>query len=380
MQITFNLDYYFKKTNVYYALFDGLFTLSNIEKESILNELGIIPSSYRSQRANYNVKNKNNIKILLDYFKYKQINSEEQCRYEILITKIYYYCYYKQLGKLEILLNEIIEEATDQTTLKPMLTLFKVFIYSNLEYSIIKAKENISDDLEYLAAFYNKKYFIDDFEFIYLLMMYHFDVFDFSVDVLIDNLSLQYPKLLWLYSFIKASKAYINKNDIVALVNYEIALTEFRNSNNFTRYIITASNVSYLYNISEEYSSCLKLCSSILENILCDDEGSKRSQMLLMNYLFANLMLERYNEIIDFISILVFDYNSLNYISAIICLIVCKKVDNEELSLKIRQLYNDHESFQIFIRYVETKDSEVLDSLINTPYLNKIKKIAKTCF
>ena len=105
MQVTFNLDYYFKKTHVYYALFDGLFNKIEKDKLTVLKELGIGSSSYRNQRAMENVSNKSNISLLLDYFQYKMNYPEDQQKYEILLTKIYYCCYYKQLTKIKTLLK-----------------------------------------------------------------------------------------------------------------------------------------------------------------------------------------------------------------------------------------------------------------------------------
>lgn len=380
MQVTFNLDYYFKKTYVYYALFDGLFTLSDVEKETVLNELGVVPSSYRSQRSNDNVKNKNNINLLLEHFGYKMNYPLIESKYEILITKIYYYCYYKQVDKLNTLLTEIVEEVNYNTPLKPLLSLFKVFIYSNLEYSIIEAKQLLNDDLKYLAAFYNKRYFVDEYEFIYLILMDYYDVFDFSLEVKKDNLSLKYPKLLWLYYFTKASKAYTNANDVEALINYELVLNEFIKSNNLERYFVTVNNLSYLYNLLGEYTACLNVCSSTVEYIFCNDADSKRSQVLLMNYLFANLMLEKYKEITDFISILVFDFKSLNYISTFVCLIAAMKTNNNDLFSKIKRMHSDTKEVQIFTKSIENKDLKLLDEIRNTPYFKQIKKLLHTFF
>ena len=307
MQVTFNLDYYFKRTNVYYALFDGLFNSLEKDKLTILEELGIGSSSYRNQRATANVSNKSNILLLLDFFGYEMNNSlEKQEKYEILLTKIDYSCYYKQLNKIETLLKELEPELSKNTPMKPLLCLFRAFLISNLEYQYSIAKEILDSDLKYLSYFYNKNYFVNEFEFIYLILMNYYDVFTFSIDTLTDNLSLKYPKYLWLYYFTKASKAYKNKNDAVALVNYELAANEFRKNNNFERFLMAVTNASGIYNILGEYTSCLNLCSPCVEYIFCTDGNLLRCKKILMHYLFANLMLKRYKEIIDFISILVF--------------------------------------------------------------------------
>ena len=132
MYFKLSLDYYFNTTSIYYSFFDGLFSMLDIDKDSALKSLNIVPSSYRNQRSNLSVKNKSNIMALLDSFEYSDINKSMQEEYECLINKVYYSCYYRQSQKLKLLLACIDEKITENNILKPLLCLFKVFIVSNL--------------------------------------------------------------------------------------------------------------------------------------------------------------------------------------------------------------------------------------------------------
>lgn len=82
------------------------------EKQKILLSLNIRPGTYRSQRLKVKTK-KEYINILLSYFGYKDICVNEKTECEILLSKIYYCCYYKRIDLLyefiKILDNKIAE-------------------------------------------------------------------------------------------------------------------------------------------------------------------------------------------------------------------------------------------------------------------------------
>ena len=145
----FKLDKYFTQTQIYFNLFDGLFLLEKENKQQILDKLNIPSSSYRTQRLKEKT-NKYNINILLNYFEYNDIEVKSITEYEILISRIYYCCYYKQMDRLLELLNLVNIKLEEHNILRPLLILFRVLIYSNLEYDILYLNEIIKKDIEYL--------------------------------------------------------------------------------------------------------------------------------------------------------------------------------------------------------------------------------------
>ena len=368
----FKLDKYFTQTQIYFNLFDGLFLLEKENKQQILDKLNIPSSSYRTQRLKEKT-NKYNINILLNYFEYIDIEFKSITEYEILISRIYYCCYYKQMDRLLELLNLVNIKLEEHNILRPLLILFRVLIYSNLEYDILYLNEIIKKDIEYLKLFYNKKYFKDELEYLYLIVLFHFDAMDEKDFKYIECLSISYPRLAWLYYFSKASKAYLIRDNITALINYEYVLNTFKETNNLERYLIAATNTAYLYNILGQYHLSYNITSEVIEYIFSEIDAKKRIQNLLVHYLFSNLMLERYDEIITFIEIVIFDYGCLNDLAASICVLAASKVGKLERIYKLMDLTFEDVNFDIIKKYVKIGDKRLLDNLVLYPYIKIIK-------
>ena len=122
-----NLKKYFNETKVYFNFFDGLFLLEKETKQQIFDQLQIPSSSYRTQRLKEKT-NKYYINRLLEYFKYNDIENETIIEYEILLSRIYYCCYYKQKDKLTELLEVLNIKIDKHNIIKPLLILFRVLI------------------------------------------------------------------------------------------------------------------------------------------------------------------------------------------------------------------------------------------------------------
>lgn len=370
----FKLDKYFYETQFYFYFFDGLFSYEIEDKQLILNKLMIIGSSHRTQRNKANTK-KNNVELLLEYFKYNDIKEEEKLSLEILLSQIYYFCYYKQKEKLIDKLELLNVEINKHNVLKPILILFRVLINMNLEYDTINLNNVVKEDIEYLKLFFKKKYFMDELEFLYLIILYNFDHYDEEVLNKLNNLSLLYKRLSWLYFFVKGSKAYINKENVSALTNFTYLLEEFKNKNNLERYFMVVNNVSCLYNLLGEYHLSHNISSEAIEYVFSDIKKDNRLQNILMHYVFSNLMLERYDEIIEFINIIIFDKSYLNPLSTVICLIAVVKVDKLDQFSYLLSMNFDNENYKIIVEYFKTKDKSVLNNLTKYPYYKKIKDI-----
>lgn len=89
----FGLKEIFSNNKIYFRFFDGLFNLTTDEKHKILTELNCNPSTYRSQKLR-GTRNKDMIRVILNYFKYKDFDFSNENRYNIALSKVYY-CYYK---------------------------------------------------------------------------------------------------------------------------------------------------------------------------------------------------------------------------------------------------------------------------------------------
>ena len=210
-------------------------------------------------------------------------------------------------------------------------------------------------------------------EYLYLIVLFHFDAMDEKDFKYIECLSISYPKLAWLYYFSKASKAYLIRDNITALINYEYVLNTFKETNNLERYLIAATNTAYLYNILGQYHLSYNITSEVIEYIFSEIDAKKRIQNLLVHYLFSNLMLERYDEIITFIEIVIFDYGCLNDLAASICVLAASKVGKLERIYKLMDLTFEDVNFDIIKRYVKIGDKRLLDNLVLYPYIKIIK-------
>lgn len=368
----FELDYYFSQTNVYFAFFDGLFLMENDTKNSILDSLGISSSSYRTQRLKENT-NKSNIVKLLDFFDVLDLNIEDKVKYERLISKIYYYYYYKNYDKMSeqlVLINKAIEE---NNILKPVLVLFRVFLIMNLEYGKKQLITAIEKDLNYLKLFYKKNYFINELRFLYLIVLFSFDLGEKDIVGELDNLAIVYKNLSWLYHFTKGSKAYLRSEFAIAFLNYNHILEEFRLTNNMERYFMVTNNLAYIHNIYGEFHLSYNLLHRIVEYVF-GDNYIKHMKNIVMHLFYSLFMLGRYEEIMLFSENIIFDRNILNPISSVICLIVTDKLGNKERFKQILNLNFESQNFKIFKQFFITKDKKVLQKLEDIPYPQGIKE------
>lgn len=364
----FNLDKYLNQTQIYFNFFDGLFSLEEENKQDIFDKLNIPSSSYRTQRLKENTS-KYIVNILLEYFGYNDVTSEKITEYEILLSRIYYCCYFKQKDRLLEQLNLLNIKIEKHNILKPLLILFRVLIYINLEYRDSRTKEIVEKDINYLKLFYNKKYFKDDLEYLYLVILYYFNTVDVKMFKYIDNLSISYPRLSWMYYFSKASKAYLDRDNTTALINYEYVLNEFKLTNNLERYFMAVNNVAYLYNILGQYHLSYNMTSQVIEYVFSEIKSIDRIQNILLHYLFANLMLGRYDEIVNFIDIIIFDYRYLNDLSAVICVVAADKVGKLEHIQELFDMTFEDVNFKIITKYIKSRDKKLLNELVIYPYL-----------
>lgn len=366
----FKLDEYFVETDKYYHFFDSLFSYNKCNKDNILISLNIIPSSYRVERTRSVVKN-NNISILLDYFGYSKISKEMQIKYEALFAKIYYCCYYKSHSSFDFFINELNEFLKEKNVLYPIVVLFKVFLYANMEMDLRDCKVILKDELDYLKSFYDTKYFTEDLQYLYLSMLYFFNCYSSkNADILnkIKEYSIRIPKLSWLCLNVRASKEYLSRNPKDAIALFSPLAEEYKENNNMIRYFHTINNLASLYNIINEYEYSLKYTSKVIEYLFSSTEHEKWITYILTHYLYSLLQLKKYNEILQFIDIIIFDKKYLSDISATICLIASRELGFVTLSSGVEVIAKKYRCYNIVKKYYETMDTNYLKELGTRPY------------
>lgn len=368
----FELKNLFSNNKIYFRLFDGLFNFTATEKHRILQELNCNPSTYRSQKLR-GTRNKDMIFVILNYFKYKDFNFSLENEYNILLSKIYYCCYYKISKQYENLLGELNREINENNILRPVLMLFRCLLNTSFGSDYRKMSILVQDDLDYLLAFNNTNYFIGDFNFIFQTLLYFYNYISKDEEYKIDKMSLMFPKISWVWFFLKGSRAYLDKKNDVALANFEILISDYESTNNIERYFMALNNVACLYNLSSQYVASLKVTEKVIEYVFSSHDEDNKITNILMHYLFSKIMLGCYQEIVDFISIIIFDFKTLNVVSTIICIIASFKVNSQILLKKLLSIEHDEINYKAFISYIISKDFTMLDNIENTPYLLKLK-------
>lgn len=152
-------------------------------------------------------------------------------------------------------------------------------------------------------------------------------------------------------------------------------LEEFKYKNNIERYFLILNNLVYLYNISKEYHLGYKTASQGIEYIFSGSNYELCVKTLVMNYLFSMLMLGRFEEIISFIDVIIFDYKYLNPLASAIYLIAAKKTNQFNVYDNKIIKENTSKSFNIIRDFLINEDVDVLENLKVVPYLIEIKHL-----
>ena len=366
----FKLDKYFNKTDKYYHFFDGLFSYNKQNKDNTLIGLNIIPSSYRVERTRSVVKN-NNIPILLDYFGYNKISKEMQKKYEALFAKIYYCCYYKSQNSFEYYLECLDEMLIERNFLYPIVVLFKTFIYANMEIEIKKCKEILREELEFLNSFYDTNYFTEDLHIIYIAMLYFYNSLSHKnkeMLSLIKQYSMTNPKLAWVCLNVRASREYTSKHPKEAITLFIQLIDEYKETNNMIRYFHMINNLASLYNIIEEYEYSLKYTSKVIGYLFSSTEYEKWITYILTHYFYSLLMLKRFDQIVEFVNIIIFDKKYLSDISATAYLISLTELKSELLHEEIDNNVYGYRCYKIVKNYYKDLSVEKLKELGDLPY------------
>ena len=158
----FSLDDYFKKTRNYFTFIDGVFKLTSSKKKDVFAKLLIPDSTYRTNRLKEKAKYKWSYLPILEYFGYKDVNPNDQSKYELLLAKIYHNAYYKDMESLKKLSKELDEAIDENNFLKPVFVLFRSFIAYITVDKFSQQLVAIKEDFEFVSYF-RKDYLTEEF-------------------------------------------------------------------------------------------------------------------------------------------------------------------------------------------------------------------------
>lgn len=366
-----NLNSYFYSTKKYYCFFDVLLKKEDGLKKDIMDDLHINYSTYRSNKRKDN-SSKEYIEKLLNHFNYNDVSINNKEKYEILLSRIYYTFYYKQMNELPILLKELEKCILDNNYLKPLFIAFKLLCVINNDSCIDNIICNYSEEIKYLADFQND-YFIDELKLLRLLILFYLE---YSVDKNeMENLTYEYPQFAWFYNHVMGSYYYKKGNDVKAYIYYNEALRYYDIDQNIIRKLQTINNIACTLNLEHMYVASLDKTQSVI-NYIYGQENNLWVGYITQHYLFSLFMLKRYEDIISFLDIKILDYDKLNYISTIICVAATVLLNKPS---KATRLIKEKQTDSMFIKmyeYITRKvDKSNLTSINEIPYVLRIKEV-----
>ena len=91
-----------------------------------------------------------------------------------------------------------------------------------------------------------------------------------------------------------------------------------------------------------------------------------------MHYLFSNYMIERYDDIVDCYSNILFKFEKLNWVSASICVLSAFKLNKLNGAQFIIDNFKEDENFKLIMKYIQTNDKSNLTNLKQTPMIMDI--------
>lgn len=352
----FSLDDYFKKTRNYFTFIDGVFKLTSSKKKDVFDKLLIPDSTYRTNRLKEKAKYKWSYLPILEYFGYKDVNPNDQSKYELLLAKIYHNAYYKDMESLKKLSKELDEAIDENNFLKPVFVLFRIFIAYITVDKFSQQLVVIKEDFEFVSYF-RKDYLTEEFLFMYQMFSFYFGKNVSNIEL--ENYAVKHPKLLWLYYLLRGSYNYLRKNDIEALSYYELLVDLLWKDFNIERFSIFTSNLAFIYNYQGKYSLSLEKSSKLVPYAIVTDNASEHNRYSIKHYIFSLYMLNKFDEIIELFEVI----NDISYLEDmyILMFMVAKKIDHSIYNHKIKE------------RIKQSNDLIALDEMLISRSLNLAK-------
>lgn len=367
----FSLTEYFEKTQKYYYFFDGLMAYEKKLKKDVLKTVDIYEVSYRADRLKPKVKNRNR-HILLDYFKYEDVDANAQLKYEICISKIYYCAYYMKLDILKELLTELDFYINENNYLKPLFILFKIFGSIPLFRDIRDLKSSFIDEVHYLKSFVKTDYFTNEYAYLYRIILLQFDVENNMLKL--DEYSNTFKELRWFDYTIRAYYYYYKNMDSDSLMYFNAALEEFDKAYNVERYLRTINNIAAAYNNLDKYRLSINISEKVIKYAF-SQEVKVWIKAIALNYLFSNYMLKRYEVVIEFYNVIVLNEEFLLESSVIIIILSAFKLNKLNLINELINKNKNRKNVKLFLTAIEQiKMNKIADlsDIDPTPYLIKV--------
>ena len=337
----FSLDDYFKKTRNYFTFIDGVFKLTSSKKKDVFDKLLIPDSTYRTNRLKEKAKYKWSYLPILEYFGYKDVNPNDQRKYELLLAKIYHNAYYRDVCALEKLAIQLDEAINENNFLKPVFVLFRVLVKYITNNKFSDQYQKLLDDMEYIYNF-RKDYLTEELSFMFQMFRLYFGN---SVNNLeLENYAVKHPKLLWLFYLLKGSYNYLHNKDDEALSYYELLLDIFWKDFNIERFSVFTSNVSFIYNIRCKYSLSLEKSSKLISYSLATDNISENNKYSIKHYLFSLYMLNKSDEIIELFEV-IDDISFLGDIYIVIFMLI-NKINHLIYDMRIKDRIKQNKNLQ----------------------------------
>lgn len=374
----FKLDKYISDKLIKYEFFNALLhdekRRTKVLITDILLSLDISDSSYRRELSTKKASGFT-ITRLLKHFNYNYVDASKQETYEFCLQKIYYNSYFRLVDKLNDYLEMLDLYIVDNNYLKPIFYLFKVFGYIHSSYPIDMLKVRLSTELDYLLLFKDTEYFKDEFELLYLSILYYFKLEKDSNKI--ARLVSRYSEISWLYNNIKGSFEYTQQHFDVALYYYNKVHRICLEANNMDRANATVVNIACCHNNLEQYDLSLDFLKNV-QGYMYTDKYSTWITFLIQHYIHALFMIEEYESILKIYQSKLFDIKKLSSPAAVECILASDILNKKDEAQNIIEMFTDDHNVKIICEFLSSKDKQILNGLEDLiPFEQLIDKLVK---
>lgn len=306
----------YKKSKIYFQLFDVILKDLEIKKEDFLIDNDITPSSYRLARKVEQNIGITIIKKLANIYNLKMLEDSKIDEIENKINLIYtdmYYKIYDNYDQYLIYLDELIK---DNNILFPIIKLFKLFLLANAHKDIgkfVEENKRIYNEIINYKSFFNET--CQEVFFILDISMKEINVSEYVMKpydnalcyFALSSISLNQGKYMECIYFIDKCK--------------EILINE----NNYKRLIYLYLKLMQCYLYFGNYHDCYILSKQVIS--MCKSFALKGYELnsTYKNFITACLALSKYQEAYETINSISIVYNN----ELIVYLVCCYEIDPE---------------------------------------------------
>jgi hypothetical protein len=252
--------------------------------------------------------------------------------------------------------------------LKPLFILFKIYGNLYLTDGINNIKILIENDIQYICNF-KKDYFVNEYEMIFESIKY--SVYGINNLINLNKLSTEYPPLKWIYLSALGTSYYFKAEDEKVISVYEELAEEYRFHNNNARLMQAYSNICFSYNKLKRFSKCIEFTQRCLPAIY-----SKQNYIaidnILMHYVYANYVIEKYDEIVKVITNPLFDLKRVNTVTAFICILAAYKINLQTKVQFIIEAFKEDDNILHLLEYLKTNSIKYLYNIKQWSYISDI--------